>query len=121
MGKMAANGNRNRRVHQMERELRPVVQDDFFGGIAKANEVERNRASEDLPTCCSNCLTHSPTRRAEMVRLHNDFGKKGTAYDAEKPGEPPLYRENSSEGRQLPTSRWQGAEKVFSIQLFSFK
>ena len=94
----------------------------FFGtGIAKANEVGE-KSSKRGPT---NLLQQLPDTftyaQAEMVRLQNDFGKKGTAmmlrnwvnrHYIEKI--PP--KEANADGGD----RKQGG-KVFSIQLFSFK
>ena len=94
----------------------------FFGaGIAKANEVGE-KSSKRGPT---NLLQQLPDTftyaQAEMVRLQNDFGKKGTAmmlrnwvnrhYIEKIP--PKEANADGADGKQ--------DGKVFSIQLFSFK
>ena len=94
----------------------------FFGaGIAKANEVGE-KSSKRGP---ANLLQQMPDTftyaQAEMVRLQNDFGKNGTAmmlrnwvnrhYIEKIP--PKEANADGTDGKQ--------GEKVFSIQLFSFK
>ena len=94
----------------------------FFGAsIAKANEVgekSSKRGPANLLQQLPDTFTYA---QAEMVRLQNDFGKKGTVtmlrnwvnrhYIEKIP--PKGVNVNGADGKQ--------GEKVFSIQLFSFK
>ena len=94
----------------------------FFGaGIAKANEAgekSSKRGPANLLQQLPDTFTYT---QAEMVRLHNDFGKKGTVtmlrnwvhrhYIEKIP--PKDATVDGTDGKQ--------GGKVFSIQLFSFK
>ena len=94
----------------------------FFGAsIAKANEIgekSSKRGPANLLQQLPDTFTYA---QAEMVRLHNDFGKKGTAtmlrnwvnrhYIEKIP--PKEVNADGADGKQ--------GGKVFSIQLFSFK
>ena len=94
----------------------------FFGaGIAKANEVgekSSKRGPANLLQQLPDTFTYA---QAEMVRLQNEFGKKGTAmmlrnwvnrhYIEKIP--PKEANADGADGKQ--------GGKVFSIQLFSFK
>ena len=94
----------------------------FFGAsIAKANEVgekSSKRGPANLLQQLPDTFTYT---QAEMVRLQNDFGKKGTAkmlrnwvyrhYIEKIP--PKGANADGADGKQVG--------KVFSIQLFSFK
>ena len=94
----------------------------FFGaGIAKANEVGEKSNKRGPANLLQQLPDNFTYTQAEMVRLQNDFGKKGTAmmlrnwvnrHYIEKI--PP--KEANADG----ADEKQG-EKVFSIQLFSFK
>lgn len=91
----------------------------FFGAsIAKANEVgekSSKRGPANLLQQLPDTFTYT---QAEMVRLHNDFGKKGTAK---------MLRNwvNRHYIEKIPpkgaTADGKQGEKVLSIQLFSFK
>ena len=91
----------------------------FFGAsIAKANEVgekSSKRGPANLLQLLPDTFTYA---QAEMVRLHNDFGKKGTAT---------MLRNwvNRHYIEKIPpkgaTADGKQGEKVLSIQLFSFK
>ena len=77
----------------------------FFGaGIAKANEVGEKSIKRGPANLLQQLPDNFTYTQAEMVRLQNDFGKKGTADDAEKLGEPPLHRKNPSEGSKCRRS-----------------
>ena len=98
----------------------------FFGaGIAKANEVgekSSKRGPANLLQQLPDTFTYT---QAEMVRMQNEFGKKGTAmmlrnwvnrhYIEKIP--PKGANADGADGKQ---GGKQGG-KVFSIQLFSFK
>lgn len=91
----------------------------FFGAsIAKANELgekSSKRGPANLLQQLPDTFTYT---QAEMVRLHNDFGKKGTAK---------MLRNwvNRHYIEKIPpkgaTADGKQGEKVLSIQLFSFK
>lgn len=91
----------------------------FFGAsIAKANELgekSSKRGPVNLLQQLPDTFTYT---QAEMVRLHNDFGKKGTAK---------MLRNwvNRHYIEKIPpkgaTADGKQGEKVLSIQLFSFK
>lgn len=91
----------------------------FFGAsIAKANEAgekSSKRGPANLLQQLPDTFTYT---QAEMVRLHNDFGKKGTAK---------MLRNwvNRHYIEKIPpkgaTADGKQGEKVLSIQLFSFK
>ena len=94
----------------------------FFGaGIAKANEVGEKSNKRGPANLLQQLPDNFTYTQAEMVRLQNDFGKKGTAmmlrnwvnrhYIEKIP--PKEANADGADGKQ------EG--KVFSIQLFSFK
>ena len=94
----------------------------FFGaGIAKANEVGEKSNKRGPANLLQQLPDNFTYTQAEMVRLQNDFGKKGTAmmlrnwvnrhYIEKIP--PKEANAGGADGKQ--------DGKVFSIQLFSFK
>lgn len=94
----------------------------FFGaGIAKANEVGEKSNKRGPANLLQQLPDNFTYTQAEMVRLQNDFGKKGTAmmlrnwvnrhYIEKIP--PKKANADGADGKQ--------DGKVFSIQLFSFK
>ena len=94
----------------------------FFGaGIAKANEVGEKSNKRGPANLLQQLPDNFTYTQAEMVRLQNDFGKKGTAmmlrnwvnrhYIEKIP--PKEANADGADGKQ--------GEKVLSIQLFSFK
>ena len=94
----------------------------FFGaGIAKANEVGE-KSSKRGPT---NLLQQLPDTftytQAEMVRLHNDFGKKGTATMLRNWVNRHYIEKIPPKGANADGADGKQGGKVFSIQLFSFK
>ena len=94
----------------------------FFGaGIAKANEVGE-KSSKRGPT---NLLQQLPDTftytQAEMVRLHNDFGKKGTATMLRNWVNRHYIEKIPPKGATADVADGKQGGKVFSIQLFSFK
>ena len=93
----------------------------FFGAsIAKANEVgekSSKRGPANLLQQLPDTFTYA---QAEMVRLHNDFRKEGYGDDAEKLGEPSLYRENSSEGSKCRRSRRKAGRKGVQYSVIQF-
>ena len=94
----------------------------FFGaGIAKANEVGE-KSSKRGPT---NLLQQLPDTftyaQAEMVRLQNDFGKKGTAMMLRNWVNRHYIEKIPPKGANADGADGNQGGKVFSIQLFSFK
>lgn len=94
----------------------------FFGtGIAKANEVGE-KSSKRGPT---NLLQQLPDTftyaQAEMVRLQNDFGKKGTAMMLRNWVNRHYIEKIPPKGANADGGDRKQGGKVFSIQLFSFK
>ena len=94
----------------------------FFGtGIAKANEVGE-KSSKRGPT---NLLQQLPDTftyaQAEMVRLQNDFGKKGTAMMLRNWVNRHYIERIPPKGANADGGDRKQGGKVFSIQLFSFK
>ena len=94
----------------------------FFGaGIAKANETGEKSNKRGPANLLQQLPDNFTYTQAEMVRLQNDFGKKGTAmmlrnwvnrhYIEKIP--PKEANADGADGKQ--------DGKVFSIQLFSFK
>ena len=94
----------------------------FFGaGIAKANETGEKSNKRGPANLLQQLPDNFTYTQAEMVRLQNDFGKKGTAmmlrnwvnrhYIEKIP--PKEANADGADGKQ--------GEKVLSIQLFSFK
>ena len=94
----------------------------FFGtGIAKANEVGE-KSSKRGPT---NLLQQLPDTftyaQAEMVRLQNEFGKKGTAMMLRNWVNRHYIEKIPPKGANADGADGKQDGKVFSIQLFSFK
>ena len=94
----------------------------FFGaGIAKANETGE-KSSKRGPT---NLLQQLPDTftyaQAEMVRLQNDFGKKGTAMMLRNWVNRHYIEKIPPKGANVDGADGKQDGKVFSIQLFSFK
>ena len=94
----------------------------FFGAsIAKANEVGE-KSSKRGPT---NLLQQLPDTftyaQAEMVRLHNDFGKKGTVTMLRNWVNRHYIEKIPPKGVNADGADGKQGGKVFSIQLFSFK
>ena len=94
----------------------------FFGaGIAKANEVgekSSKRGPANLLQQLPDTFTYA---QAEMVRLHNDFGKKGTATMLRNWVNRHYIEKIPPKGANADGADGKQGGKVFSIQLFSFK
>ena len=94
----------------------------FFGaGIAKANEVgekSSKRGPANLLQQLPDTFTYT---QAEMVRLHNDFGKKGTATMLRNWVNRHYIEKIPPKGVNADGADGKQGGKVFSIQLFSFK
>ena len=94
----------------------------FFGtGIAKANEVGE-KSSKRGPTNLLQLLPDTFTyAQAEMVRLQNDFGKKGTTIMLRNWVNRHYIEKIPPKGANADGGDRKQGGKVFSIQLFSFK
>ena len=94
----------------------------FFGtGIAKANETGE-KSSKRGPTNLLQLLPDTFTyTQAEMVRLQNDFGKKGTAIMLRNWVNRHYIEKIPPKGANTDGADGKQGGKVFSIQLFSFK
>lgn len=94
----------------------------FFGAsIAKANEVgekSSKRGPANLLQQLPDTFTYA---QAEMVRLHNDFGKKGTATMLRNWVNRHYIEKIPPKGVNADGADGKQGGKVFSIQLFSFK
>ena len=94
----------------------------FFGAsIAKANEVgekSSKRGPANLLQQLPDTFTYT---QAEMVRLHNDFGKKGTATMLRNWVNRHYIEKIPPKGVNADGADGKQGGKVFSIQLFSFK
>ena len=94
----------------------------FFGaGIAKANEIgekSSKRGPANLLQQLPDTFTYT---QAEMVRLHNDFGKKGTATMLRNWVNRHYIEKIPPKGVNADGADGKQGGKVFSIQLFSFK
>lgn len=94
----------------------------FFGaGIAKANEVgekSSKRGPANLLQQLPDTFTYA---QAEMVRLQNDFGKKGTATMLRNWVNRHYIEKIPPKGVNADGADGKQGGKVFSIQLFSFK
>ena len=94
----------------------------FFGaGIAKANEVgekSSKRGPANLLQQLPDTFTYT---QAEMVRLQNDFGKKGTAIMLRNWMNRHYIEKIPPKGATADGGDGKQGGKVFSIQLFSFK
>ena len=94
----------------------------FFGaGIAKANEVgekSSKRGPANLLQQLPDTFTYT---QAEMVRLQNEFGKKGTAMMLRNWMNRHYIEKIPPKGANADGAEGKQGGKVFSIQLFSFK
>ena len=94
----------------------------FFGaGIAKANEVgekSSKRGPANLLQQLPDTFTYT---QAEMVRLQNEFGKKGTAMMLRNWVNRHYIEKVPPKGANADGADGKQGGKVFSIQLFSFK
>ena len=94
----------------------------FFGAsIAKANEVgekSSKRGPANLLQQLPDTFTYA---QAEMVRLQNDFGKKGTATMLRNWVNRHYIEKIPPKGANADGADGKQGGKVFSIQLFSFK
>ena len=94
----------------------------FFGaGIAKANEAgekSSKRGPANLLQQLPDTFTYT---QAEMVRLQNDFDKKGTAKMLRNWVYRHYIEKIPPKGANADGADGEHGEKVFSIQLFSFK
>ena len=94
----------------------------FFGaGIAKANEVgekSSKRGPANLLQQLPDTFTYA---QAEMVRQQNEFGKKGTAMMLRNWVNRHYIEKIPPKGANADGADGKQGEKVFSIQLFSFK
>lgn len=94
----------------------------FFGtGIAKANEVgekSSKRGPANLLQQLPDTFTYA---QAEMVRLQNEFGKKGTAMMLRNWVNRHYIEKIPPKGANADGGDRKQGGKVFSIQLFSFK
>ena len=94
----------------------------FFGtGIAKANETgekSSKRGPANLLQQLPDTFTYA---QAEMVRLQNDFGKKGTAMMLRNWVNRHYIEKIPPKGANADGAEGNQGGKVFSIQLFSFK
>ena len=94
----------------------------FFGaGIAKANEVgekSSKRGPANLLQQLPDTFTYA---QAEMVRLQNEFGKKGTAMMLRNWVNRHYIEKIPPKGANADGADEKQGGKVFSIQLFSFK
>ena len=94
----------------------------FFGaGIAKANELgekSSKRGPANLLQQLPDTFTYT---QAEMVRLQNDFGKKGTAKMLRNWVYRHYIEKIPPKGANADGAGGEQGEKVLSIQLFSFK
>ncbi|MED9983856.1 MAG: hypothetical protein U0K27_12390, partial [Segatella copri] len=94
----------------------------FFGAsIAKANELgekSSKRGPANLLQQLPDTFTYT---QAEMVRLQNDFGKKGTAKMLRNWVYRHYIEKIPPKGANADGADGEQGEKVLSIQLFSFK
>lgn len=94
----------------------------FFGAsIAKANEVgekSSKRGPANLLQQLPDTFTYA---QAEMVRLQNDFDKKGTAKMLRNWVYRHYIEKIPPKGVNADGADGEQGEKVLSIQLFSFK
>lgn len=94
----------------------------FFGaGIAKANETgekSSKRGPANLLQQLPDTFTYT---QAEMVRMQNEFGKKGTAMMLRNWVNRHYIEKIPPKGANADGADGKQGGKVFSIQLFSFK
>ena len=94
----------------------------FFGaGIAKANEVGEKSNKRGPANLLQQLPDNFTYTQAEMVRLQNDFGKKGTAMMLRNWVNRHYIEKIPPKGANADGADGKQDGKVFSIQLFSFK
>ena len=94
----------------------------FFGaGIAKANEVGEKSNKRGPANLLQQLPDNFTYTQAEMVRLQNDFGKKGTAMMLRNWVNRHYIEKIPPKGANAGGADGKQDGKVFSIQLFSFK
>ncbi|WP_439431904.1 hypothetical protein [Segatella copri] len=94
----------------------------FFGaGIAKANEVGEKSNKRGPANLLQQLPDNFTYTQAEMVRLQNDFGKKGTAKMLRNWVNRHYIEKIPPKGANADGADGKQGEKVLSIQLFSFK
>ena len=94
----------------------------FFGaGIAKANEVGEKSNKRGPANLLQQLPDNFTYTQAEMVRLQNDFGKNGTARMLRNWVNRHYIEKIPPKGANADGADGKQGEKVFSIQLFSFK
>ena len=94
----------------------------FFGaGIAKANEVGEKSNKRGPANLLQQLPDNFTYTQAEMVRLQNDFGKKGTAKMLRNWVNRHYIEKIPPKGANAGGADGKQGEKVLSIQLFSFK
>ena len=94
----------------------------FFGaGIAKANETGEKSNKRGTANLLQQLPDNFTYTQAEMVRLQNDFGKKGTAMMLRNWVNRHYIEKIPPKGANAGGADGKQDGKVFSIQLFSFK
>ncbi len=94
----------------------------FFGaGIAKANETGEKSNKRGPANLLQQLPDNFTYTQAEMVRLQNDFGKKGTAMMLRNWVNRHYIEKIPPKGANADGADGKQDGKVFSIQLFSFK
>ena len=94
----------------------------FFGaGIAKANETGEKSNKRGPANLLQQLPDNFTYTQAEMVRLQNDFGKKGTAKMLRNWVNRHYIEKIPPKGANAGGADGKQGEKVLSIQLFSFK
>ena len=94
----------------------------FFGaGIAKANETGEKSNKRGPANLLQQLPDNFTYTQAEMVRLQNDFGKKGTAKMLRNWVNRHYIEKIPPKGANADGADGKQGEKVLSIQLFSFK
>ena len=94
----------------------------FFGaGIAKANEAGEKSNKRGPANLLQQLPDNFTYTQAEMVRLQNDFGKKGTAMMLRNWVNRHYIEKIPPKGANADGADGKQDGKVFSIQLFSFK
>ena len=94
----------------------------FFGaGIAKANETGEKSNKRGPANLLQQLPDNFTYTQAEMVRLQNDFGKKGTAMMLRNWVNRHYIEKIPPKGANADGADGKQGGKVFSIQLFSFK
>ena len=94
----------------------------FFGaGIAKANETGEKSNKRGPANLLQQLPDNFTYTQAEMVRLQNDFGKKGTAKMLRNWVNRHYIEKIPPKGANAGGADGKQGEKLLSIQLFSFK